>query len=78
MLPSVAMFQGFHASGALVAPDVVAAKIVDKLILGDVERGRTYAYKDLYRGRGRYRWNLHNVCGISAGAAGPSGVGIAR
>jgi benzil reductase ((S)-benzoin forming) len=47
VLPSVAMFQGFHASGALVAPDVVAAKIVEKLILGDVERGRTYAYKDL-------------------------------
>ena len=47
VLPSVTMFQDFHASGQLVAPDVVAAKIVDKLVLGEVEQGRTYLYKEL-------------------------------
>jgi NAD(P)-dependent dehydrogenase (short-subunit alcohol dehydrogenase family) len=47
VLPSVAMFQDFHASGQLVAADVVAAKIVDKLVLGEIEQGRTYLYKEL-------------------------------
>jgi benzil reductase ((S)-benzoin forming) len=47
VLPSVAMFQDFHESGQLVAPDVVAAKIVDKLVLGEVEQGRTYLYKEI-------------------------------
>ena len=47
VLPSVAMFQDFHASGQLIAADVVAAKIVDKLVLGDIEQGRTYLYKEL-------------------------------
>jgi len=46
-LPSLAMFQDFHASGQLVAPNVVAAKIADKLVLGEIEQGRTYLYKDL-------------------------------
>ena len=46
-LPSVAMFQDFYKSGQLVAPDVVAAKIVDKLVLGEIEQGRTYLYKEL-------------------------------
>ena len=47
VLPSVAMFKDFHESGQLVAPDVVAAKIADKLVLGDVDQGRTYLYKEL-------------------------------
>jgi hypothetical protein len=37
----------FHASGQLVPPDVVAAKIVDRLVLGEVENGRCYSYKEL-------------------------------
>jgi benzil reductase ((S)-benzoin forming) len=44
---NVEMFREFHASGQLVPPDVVAAKIVDRLVLGDVENGRCYSYKEL-------------------------------
>ena len=44
---NVDMFREFHSSGQLVPPDVVAAKIVDRLVLGDVENGRCYSYKEL-------------------------------
>jgi benzil reductase ((S)-benzoin forming) len=44
---NVDMFRDFHASGQLVPPDVVAAKIVDRLVLGEVENGRCYSYKEL-------------------------------
>lgn len=44
---NVDMFRGFHASGQLVAPDVVAAKIVERLMLADIENGRCYSYRDL-------------------------------
>lgn len=47
VLPCVDMFQEFHRQGRLVPPDVVAAKIVDRLVLGDVEHGQTYSYQDL-------------------------------
>jgi benzil reductase ((S)-benzoin forming) len=47
VLPSVELFRGFHESGQLVAPDVVAAKIADKLIVGQIEQGRTYNYREL-------------------------------
>jgi benzil reductase ((S)-benzoin forming) len=47
VLPSVQLFRGFHESGQLVAPDVVAAKIVEKLVLGEIEQGRTYNYREL-------------------------------
>ena len=46
-LPNVAMFQEFHASGRLVPADVAAAKIVDRLVLADVEHGRSYSYAEL-------------------------------
>lgn len=46
-LPSVAMFRDFHASGRLVPPDVAAAKIVDRLVLAEIEHGRTYSYAEL-------------------------------
>jgi benzil reductase ((S)-benzoin forming) len=46
-LPSAGMFKGFHASGQLVAPDIAAAKIVQKIVLGPVEQGRTYSYAEL-------------------------------
>ena len=46
-LPSVELFIGFHRDQRLVAPDAVAEKIVDKLILSDVEQGRTYNYREL-------------------------------
>ena len=44
---NVDMFRDFHASGQLVPPDVVAGKIVDRLVLGEVENGRSYSYKEL-------------------------------
>ncbi len=47
VLPSVGLFKGFHESGQLIAADQVAQKIVDKLVQGRVENGRTYAYKEL-------------------------------
>jgi benzil reductase ((S)-benzoin forming) len=47
VLPSVDLFLGFHRDGRLVAPEVVAAKIVDRLVEGDVEHGRTYSYQEL-------------------------------
>jgi NAD(P)-dependent dehydrogenase (short-subunit alcohol dehydrogenase family) len=46
-LPSVDMFLEFHRQGRLVPPDVVAGKIVSRLVLGEVEHGRTYSYVDL-------------------------------
>lgn len=46
-LPSVDLFRGFHAEGQLVAPDVVARKFVDRLVLAAVEQGRTYSYREL-------------------------------
>lgn len=46
-LPSVDMFKEFHASGSLVPPDVVARKIVSRLVAAPVEHGRTYRYAEL-------------------------------
>jgi benzil reductase ((S)-benzoin forming) len=47
VLPCVDMFREFHSQGRLVPPDVTAAKIVDKLVLGAIEHGRTYSYQEL-------------------------------
>ena len=47
VLPTVGMFKDFYTSGRLVAPDVAAAKIVDKVIEGPVEQGRQYSYAEL-------------------------------
>lgn len=47
VLPCVDMFREFHSQGRLVAPDVVAEKIVEKLVRGEVEHGRTYSYQEL-------------------------------
>ena len=46
-LPSVGMFQAFHQNRQLVPPDVVAAKIVDRLVIGPIENGRIYNYAEL-------------------------------
>src|SRR5205809_2797903 len=47
VLPSVELFKGFHRDGRLVAPSVVASKIIARLVVGDVEHGRTYSYQEL-------------------------------
>jgi len=47
VLPSVELFKGFHRQGRLVAPRLVALKIVSGLVVGDVEHGRTYSYQEL-------------------------------
>lgn len=47
VLPSVELFKGFHRDGRLVAPAVVASKIVTRLVAGNVEHGRTYSYQEL-------------------------------
>ena len=46
-LPSVGLFQGFYERGELVPPDVVARKIVARLVLAPVDSGRTYTYAEL-------------------------------
>jgi benzil reductase ((S)-benzoin forming) len=47
VLPSVELFKEFHREGRLVAPAAVASKIASRLVVGDVEHGRTYSYQDL-------------------------------
>ena len=46
-LPSHGMFQAFHDNRQLVAPDVTAAKIVDRLVIGPIDNGRVYSYAEL-------------------------------
>jgi benzil reductase ((S)-benzoin forming) len=46
-LPSIELFEGFYRDHRLVAPDTVAGKIVDKLVLADVDQGRTYNFREL-------------------------------
>jgi benzil reductase ((S)-benzoin forming) len=47
VLPVVDLFKGFQREGRLVAPEVVASKIVTRLVVGDIDHGRTYSYQDL-------------------------------
>ena len=47
MLPTAAMFRAFHAQRQLVAPEVAAEKIVEKILLARVEQGATYKYSEL-------------------------------
>ena len=46
-LPSLPMFKAFHEQRQLVAPDVVAGKIVERLVIGAIESGRVYSYAEL-------------------------------
>ena len=47
VLPCVDLFKGFHSGGQLQPPDVVARKVVDRLVLAPIEHGRTYNYAEL-------------------------------
>ena len=47
VLPTAAMFRAFHAQRQLVAPEVAAEKIVEKILLARVEQGATYKYSEL-------------------------------
>ena len=47
VLPTASMFREFHAQRQLVAPDVAAEKIVEKILLARVEQGATYKYSEL-------------------------------
>src|SRR5206468_11332144 len=40
VLPTAGLFKGFHERRQLVAPDVAATKIVEKIVLARVEQGR--------------------------------------
>lgn len=44
--PSVGLFRGFKENGLLKDPADVAERIVDKLVQGPVENGRTYSHTD--------------------------------
>ncbi len=45
--PSVGLFRSFKENGLLKDPAEVAAAIVDRIVLGTVENGRTYTHTDL-------------------------------
>jgi len=45
--PSADLFEGFWKGGQLVGAETVAEKIVRRLIVADVEHGRTYNYREL-------------------------------
>ncbi|MDQ6618093.1 MAG: SDR family NAD(P)-dependent oxidoreductase [Pseudomonadota bacterium] len=45
--PSVALFRGFKANGLLKDPADVARRLVERLVLGDIEQGRIYNHLDL-------------------------------
>ena len=45
--PSVGMFRGFKENRLLKDPADVATRIVDRLVLGAIENGRTYSHTDL-------------------------------
>lgn len=47
VLPSVALFKGFHESGQLVPAATVARKAIERLVEGPIEDGRTYSYAEL-------------------------------
>jgi len=47
VLPTAGLFKGFHERRQLVAPNVAATKIVEKIVLARIEQGRTYSYADL-------------------------------
>ena len=47
VFPSVGLFRGFKENGLLKDPAEVAARIVQRLVLGAVENGRTYTHADL-------------------------------
>jgi len=38
---------GIHREGRLAAPAAAASKIVTRLVVGDVEHGRIYSYREL-------------------------------
>ena len=46
-LPSVGLFRGFKDNGLLKDPADVAARIVESLVLGPIENGRTYSHTDI-------------------------------
>ena len=46
-LPSVDLFKDFYTSGSLVPADIVARKIVARLVIAPVDQGRTYRYAEL-------------------------------
>jgi NAD(P)-dependent dehydrogenase (short-subunit alcohol dehydrogenase family) len=45
--PSVGLFRSFKENGLLKDPADVAVPIIDKLVLGPVDNGRTYTHTDL-------------------------------
>ena len=47
VFPSVGLFRGFKDNGLLKDPADVGTRIVDRLVLGTVENGRTYSHTDL-------------------------------
>jgi benzil reductase ((S)-benzoin forming) len=47
VLPVVDLFKSFQREGRLVAPEVVARKVITRLVIGDVDHGRTYSYQEL-------------------------------
>jgi hypothetical protein len=47
VLPGAGLLGESQRQGWLVAPAVMASKIVSRLVVGDVEHGRAYGYREL-------------------------------
>jgi benzil reductase ((S)-benzoin forming) len=47
VLPGAELLRELHRQERLVAPAAVASKIVTRLVVGYVEHGRTYSYREL-------------------------------
>jgi NAD(P)-dependent dehydrogenase (short-subunit alcohol dehydrogenase family) len=47
VMPGAEFLRELHREGRLLAPAVVASKIVTRLVVGDVEHGRAYGYREL-------------------------------
>jgi hypothetical protein len=45
--PSAGLFRGFKENGLLKDPADVAVRIVERLVLGPIESGRTYTHTEL-------------------------------
>jgi benzil reductase ((S)-benzoin forming) len=47
VLPLVDLFKNFQSEGRLVPPEAVAEMVVTRLVIADVDHGRTYSYQEL-------------------------------
>jgi NAD(P)-dependent dehydrogenase (short-subunit alcohol dehydrogenase family) len=47
VMPGAELLRELHREGRLIAPAAASSKIVTRLVLGEVEHGRIYSYREL-------------------------------